>query len=289
MAATIPSQVEKIAVLGAGSRGQGIALLAATSEISVVLYDIDAAALGRAERAVRADIEQHVMSTQGSLSAAHAAVERISCTAQLAEAVIHADIVIEAIPEQMPAKVALFSEVGRHTPVEVILATTTPALPVTEIASATRFPERVVGMHFFSPPQTVKLVEVVRSQWTDETVVHLCKQFAGALGREVVVVNDFPGFATTRLELALSLEAMRMAQEGVASPQEIDRAMEGAYGYPTGPLRQADLSGLDRCLAMAEYLHQQLGSEQFRPPLILRRMVRSGTLGRKTGQGFYRW
>jgi 3-hydroxybutyryl-CoA dehydrogenase len=197
--------------------------------------------------------------------------------------------VVEAAPESMPLKRALLGEVERMAAPSAVLASNTSSLSIAELASVLREPGRFLGLHFFNPVHVMSLVEVVWGPLTDRGVLDRSVAFVKDLGKEPVVVKDSPGFASSRLGVLIGLEAMRMVEEGVSTPEGIDRAMELGYRHPMGPLRLTDLVGLDVRLGIAEYLHQELGSEAFRPPEILRRMVSEGKLGKKSGQGFYRW
>jgi 3-hydroxybutyryl-CoA dehydrogenase len=218
-----------------------------------------------------------------------AAVSRIRTTTELKDAASDADLVIEAIVEDLAAKRGLFAELDLICRPETILATNTSSLSVEEIASATDRRDRVIGMHFFNPPYIMKLVEVVVAPETSEATLAAALDVAARMGKEAIIVKDSPGFATSRLGVALGLEAMRMLEEGVASAEDIDKAMVLGYNHPMGPLRLSDLVGLDVRLSIAEYLHEKLGGERFRPPEILRRKVAEGKLGKKTGEGFYKW
>jgi 3-hydroxybutyryl-CoA dehydrogenase len=197
--------------------------------------------------------------------------------------------VIEAIPEDLDLKRMIFGELDELCDEKATLATNTSSLSVTKIAAATRRPERVVGLHFFNPVAAMPLVEIVRGKRTGQETVAAAAAFVESLGKEAILVNDAPGFATSRLGLVLGLEAMRMVEEGVASPADIDRAMEAGYGHSMGPLKTSDLVGLDVRLSIAETLCAELSEERFRPPELLRRLVANGKTGRKVGQGFYRW
>jgi 3-hydroxybutyryl-CoA dehydrogenase len=189
----------------------------------------------------------------------------------------------------MDVKRTIFAELDAAAPPGAILATNTSSLSVSRIAEATERPDRVIGLHFFNPVHIMKLLEVVRGDATTEATVDAALDFARRIGKEPIVVTDTPGFASSRLGVVLGLEAMRMVEQGVASPEDIDRAMELGYNHPMGPLRLSDLVGIDVRLGIAEYLHAELGGEQYRPPEIMRRMVAEGKLGRKSGEGFYTW
>ena len=206
-----------------------------------------------------------------------------------ASAVREADAVIEAVVEDLGVKQRLFAELERAAPAEALLATNTSSLSVAAIASGMRRPSRLVGMHFFNPVHVMKLVEVIQAPAADRAAVDRAVELARVFGKEPIVVRDSPGFASSRLGLALGLEAMRMLEQGVASAEDIDRAMELGYNHPMGPLKLTDLVGLDVRLAIAEYLYRTLEEPQFEPPRILRDKVAKGELGKKTGKGFYVW
>jgi 3-hydroxybutyryl-CoA dehydrogenase len=274
-------------VLGAGTMGHGIAQVAAQSGMTTTLYDVSAEQLGRA----RGHIEKNLAAAvdKGKLTAAErdAALSHLRFETELAKAVRGATLVIEAVPEKLELKQQLFAEVGRLAP-DALLGTNTSSLSVSDIAAAAPSPERVIGMHFFNPPYVLKLLELVRARQTSDATLARARDIGAQLGRELIVVNDSPGFATSRLGLVLGLEAIRMLEEGVASAEDIDRAMELGYRHPMGPLRLTDLVGLDVRLAIAEYLHDKLGA-QFAPPALLRQKVAAGKLGKKSGEGFHKW
>ncbi len=281
---------EKIAILGAGTMGHGIAYIAALSGFETVLFDVSGEALARGAATVRATLEKGVAAGKLARDRADAAMARFSTTEHLAEAAAGAQLVVEAVPEKIDLKKQLFAELDARCGEEVLLASNTSSLSVTEIASAAvRHPGRVLGMHFFNPPYALTLLELVRAEQTSEATLSRARELGAALGREMITVSDTPGFATSRLGVVIGLEAIRMVEQGVASPEDIDKGMVLGYKYPIGPLRLTDLVGLDVRLAIAEHLHRELGGEQFRPPMLLRRMVRAGKLGKKSGQGFYSW
>jgi 3-hydroxybutyryl-CoA dehydrogenase len=221
--------------------------------------------------------------------AATAALARISLATTVGDAAGAADLVIEAIVEDLDMKQALFAELASAAPSTATLATNTSSLSVGAIADSVSDAGRVVGMHFFNPVHVMKLVEVVRHERSDAAHVDRVVGAARAMGKEPIVVRDAPGFASSRLGVVLGLEAMRMVEEGVAAPADIDKAMELGYGHPMGPLKVTDLVGLDVRLAIAEYLQRELGGARYAPPDILRAKVRAGELGKKTGKGFYEW
>lgn len=282
-------EIRTVAVLGAGTMGHGIAQVAAVSGCHVRLRDTSDEFVERGIERIRRNLDEGVMRGKVQFETRADALERIRGYTDLAAAVRDADLVIEAVPEKLELKTEVFRELDAHAPRGAILATNTSSFSITGIQEATERPGRVLGMHFFNPVHIMKLVEVVRGGRTDEPIVERATAFAKRIGKEPIVVNDSPGFASSRLGVALGLEAMRMVEEGVAEPVAIDKAMELGYRHPMGPLRLTDLVGLDVRLDIAEYLHEALGSERFRPPEILRRMVADGKLGRKSGQGFYTW
>jgi len=218
-----------------------------------------------------------------------AAAARLRPERDLASAVREADAVIEAVVEDLGVKQRLFAELERAAPAEALLATNTSSLSVAAIASGMRRPGRLVGMHFFNPVHVMKLVEVIQAPAADRAAVDRAVELARVFGKEPIVVRDSPGFASSRLGVALGLEAMRMLEQGVASAEDIDRAMELGYNHPMGPLKLTDLVGLDVRLAIAEYLYRTLEEPQFEPPRILRDKVAKGELGKKAGRGFYNW
>jgi len=281
--------MERVGVLGAGTMGHGIAQVCAMAGFGVSLYDPQPRAVDAAIAKIRGNLDKGVERGKVPEEVRATAIANLHEAARLADAVNDADLVIEAVPERMEIKESIFCDVHRHAPAHAILATNTSSLSVSRIAEATERPDRVVGLHFFNPVHIMKLLEVVRGERTAPEVVDYALEFARRIGKEPIVVTDTPGFASSRLGVVLGLEAMRMVEQGVATPQDIDTAMTLGYNHPMGPLRLTDLVGLDVRLGIAEYLHQELGGEQYRPPEILRRMVTEGKLGKKSGEGFYRW
>lgn len=280
----------KVAVLGAGTMGHGIAQVAALAGCSVVLRDLDDAAVAKGLAGMRRSLDKAVEKGKSTSEAASAAFARVTGTTDMARAVADADVVIEAVPERMDIKRAVFDEVSRHAPSGCVLATNTSSLPIGAIAEAVPEGERgrVVGMHFFNPVPVMKLVEIVRAPATSDATLQRVLHLAKLMGKETITVRDVPGFATSRLGVAIGLEAIRMVEEDVASPEDIDKAMTLGYNHPMGPLRLTDLVGLDVRLHIAEGLAKNLGP-RFEPPALLRRMVAEGKLGQKSGQGFYAW
>ena len=269
--------------------GHGIAQVAATAGCDVALCDVDSGQLARALEAIRRNLDGAIERDKLSASEAEEAVERVTPTVDLAEALDDVELAIEAVPEDMSLKCRLLTHIDERVPAEALVASNTSSLSLTELQMATQRPERVVGLHFFNPVHIMKLVEIVCGERTSTDTVERARLFADRLGKQPIVVADSPGFATSRLGIALGNEAMRMLEQGVASARDIDTAMELGYRHPMGPLRLSDLVGLDVRLAITEHLYRELGTETFRPPLILRRLVRAGKLGRKTKEGFYHY
>lgn len=281
--------VGRVAVIGAGTMGRGIAQAAAMAGCETVLCDVDTPRLERALARIEATLEKGVRLGKVAGTARDAALARLALTTRATGAAGDADLVIEAVPEVIELKKRVLADVEAAVRDGTILATNTSSLPVSEIAAALKLPERFLGLHFFNPVHIMALVEVVKGRRTAPEVVERCLAFARELGKEPIVVSDSPGFASSRLGIVLGLEAIRMVEAGVASPEDIDRAMVLGYRHPMGPLRLTDLVGLDVRLDIARHLHRSLRSEAFRPPALLERMVADGTLGRKAGRGFYDW
>ena len=282
------SSIQRAAVIGAGTMGHGIAHVLSASGIETRLFDIseDAVAAGLAQ--VTANFEKGVARGKVTEDAKGQALSLLSGTTDMDAAIDGAGIVIEAVPERMDLKKKIFTDLGAKLGPEVVLATNTSSLSILEIAKAAASPERVVGMHFFNPVHIMKLVEVVRTELTSSAAAEMALDLARRMGKEPIDVRDAPGFASSRLGIAIGMEAIRMVQEKVASPEDIDKAMTLGYGFPMGPLKLTDLVGLDVRLAIADYLKVELG-DRFDPPQLLRDMVERGELGKKSGQGFYAW
>jgi 3-hydroxybutyryl-CoA dehydrogenase len=281
--------VKRIAVLGAGTMGHGIAQAAAYAGIATSIYDPDTRALGQARERIRSTLDKGVQRGKVTLEAKDATLSSLTLASSLEEAVGGAELIIEAVPERLELKREIFRDLDAAADADALLATNTSSLSVSEIAAATTRPGAVIGLHFFNPVHIMRLLEVVRGRETTEESLARALAFAAQIGKEAIVVTDTPGFASSRLGVVLGLEAMRMVEQGVASPQDIDRAMELGYNHPMGPLRLTDLVGLDVRLGIAEYLHSTLGGSQYEPPQILRQMVAAGRIGKKSGRGFYDW
>jgi 3-hydroxybutyryl-CoA dehydrogenase len=268
--------------------GRGIAYLSAIAGYDTVIHDIDGDALDAARVAVESTLRKSVEKGKVTESAAKDAVARVHVATELEAAVHQADLIIEAIPESFDLKKDLFAQADLFCSEETILASNTSSLSITKLASNVERRDRFVGLHFFNPPHLMKLIEIVRGDRTSDDTIARVREVVARMGREPIVVRDTPGFATSRLGVAIGLEAIRMLEEGVGSVEDIDRAMELGYNHPMGPLRLSDLVGLDVRLGIAEYLAATLGP-RFEPPALLRDMVAAGKLGKKTGQGFYKW
>jgi 3-hydroxybutyryl-CoA dehydrogenase len=282
--------VKRVAVVGAGTMGHGIAYVAALAGCEVRLTDARADALPHALAKIEELLAGGMKRGKLTESDRAAVQDRLRTETTLERAAAGADAVIEAVIEDLALKRRLFADVERAAPAGALLASNTSSLSIGEIAAGMRAPGRLVGMHFFNPVHLMKLVEVVTHETrASSEPVERAVAFARQLGKEPIVVRDSPGFASSRLGVVLGLEAMRMLEQGVASAEDIDKAMELGYNHPMGPLKLTDLVGLDVRLAIAEYLFATLGRAQYEPPTILRDKVKRGELGKKTGKGFYTW
>jgi len=277
-----------VAVLGAGSMGHGIAQVSAMAGHTVSLRDVEREFVDRGLDGIEGNLAGGVERGKVSEREMEATLSRIEGTTDLETAVSGADLVVEAVPEEMALKKEVFADCESLVTPETVLASNTSSLSVSEMASALEVPGRVVGLHFFNPPHIMDLVEVVIAEQTDGRTEAFAVEYVDDLGKEAVVVRDSAGFASSRLGVVTGLEAIRMVEEGVAGPEDVDRALRLGYGHPMGPIELGDHVGLDVRLDIAEHLREELG-ERFRPPQLLRRKVRAGKLGKKTGEGFYRW
>ena len=281
--------IASAAVVGAGTMGHGIAQVLAMAGARVVLVDRSEELAAEGIQRVRENLDKGVERAKVESRVRDATRERLSASGDLAAAAQGADLVIEAVPERPDLKRDLLAAAERAAPDRAILATNTSSLSITDLQEPLDRPERLVGLHFFNPVHIMKLVEVVHGERTAPDVVERATAIARWIGKEPIVVRDSPGFASSRLGVALGLEAMRMLEEGVASAEDIDTAMTLGYRHPMGPLRLTDLVGLDVRLHIADYLHETIGDERFRPPQILRDKVERGELGKKSGHGFFTW
>jgi 3-hydroxybutyryl-CoA dehydrogenase len=279
-------QISTIAVLGAGTMGRGIAHVAALAGYETHLYDTDGAALQKAESAIHRSLAKGVELKKVEAAAAEQARGLLHLHTSLPETVAGADLVIEAVPEDMALKIETFRAVALDAPREAIFASNTSALSITEMAAASGRPERFAGMHFFNPVHLMKLVELVRGLETAQETLEALAGVGERMGKEIVRVNEAPGFVTSRINALIGNEAFRMLQEGVASAEDIDKALKLGLNHPMGPFEMVDLVGLDVRLSILEFLHRTLG-EAYRPNQILVQHVRAGRLGRKVGRGVY--
>ena len=283
------SAIRSVAVIGAGTMGHGIAYVSSAAGYAVRLHDASRSALEQARGRIASAFEKAIERGKATPATRDESLSRLSLETELDAAVRDADLVIEAIPERMQLKQALFDRLERLTGPDTLLASNTSSLSIREIARGLSHPERTLGLHFFNPVPVMKLVEIIRAPATGEAALARARAFVESLARTPIIVGDTPGFATSRLGVVLGLEAIRMLEQGVASAEDIDRAMELGYNHPMGPLRLTDLVGLDVRLAIAEHLHRTFGEATYEPPALLRSMVAAGKLGKKTGEGFYKW
>jgi 3-hydroxybutyryl-CoA dehydrogenase len=276
---------QPIGVVGAGTMGQGIAQVLVTAGFETTLYDVAEAPLARAREAIEKGLGKLVAKDRLAEADKAAALARLSTTTELS-ALGDSEVIIEAAPESPELKEGLFRDLSALGD-EIILASNTSSLSLTRLAAVSRRPERVVGMHFFNPVPVLKLVEVIRAEQTSDATVARIEALAEALGKTAVPVGDAPGFAVNRLLVPMINEAAFLVQEGTATPEAVDQAMQLGAAHPMGPLRLADLIGLDVCLAIMEVLQEGFGDPKYRPCPLLKRMVAAGYLGRKSGRGFH--
>ena len=281
--------MKRIAVIGGGTMGSGIAYVTAVAGFATGLFDVVPEQLTRARDYHHQLLNRGVDKGRLTLADADAAAARVSYTGDLAEALTDAEMVIEAAPESIKLKKELFGQFEGQVGDDVILGSNTSSLPITEIATAVRKRDRVIGIHFFNPAPVMQLIEIIQAIETSQATVEKVVEFARQVGKEPVVVKDFPGFVTTRVGLMLISEAIFALQEGVADRDALDRAMKLGYNLPMGPLALADLIGLDVALNILDALHANYGDPRYRAPILLRKMVQAGHLGRKSGKGFFEY
>jgi 3-hydroxybutyryl-CoA dehydrogenase len=278
--------VSTIAVLGAGTMGRGIAYAAALGGFRTLLQDVSPAQLEAAREYIRGALEEGCARGKVTPEQKKAALEQLETRSSLEDAAHEADLIIEAVPEQMALKIEVFAALDRSAPPHALFASNTSSLSITEIAAATRRPRQCLGMHFFNPVPKMKLLELVRGLETSDEAVAACRAVGERMGKEVVVVRDSPGFVTSRINALIGNEAFYLLEAGIASAEDIDKALKLGLNHPMGPFELVDLVGLDVRLSILEYLHRTLG-EKYRPCPLLVRMVQEGRLGRKSGRGVY--
>lgn len=282
-------EIRKIAVIGAGTMGSGIAQVAIESGFQVSLCDVEQPFVAKGRSTIEGFIHRKVEKGKTLRDEAVAILGRLHTTVNLDEALAGAGLVIEAIIENMEAKKKLFAEMGLEAGPETVLASNTSTLSITEIGAATRDPQRVVGMHFFSPVPLMKLVEVVRGEKTSEETIRRATEMAEKLGKTPIVVKDVPGFIVNRFMLLLYNEAANLVHNGIASPGDIDQAMRLGANHPMGPLQVADLAGVDVCYYALKAVYEATGEDRYNPSPLWEQMIREKKLGRKTKQGFYKY
>ena len=278
----------RIAVLGAGTMGHGIAHAAIAAGYETRLFDVSEASLQKGAAAIDAIVAKGVELGKVAAADAEAMRRRLTTTATIADALGDVDLVIEAAPERIDLKLALLADVDRHAPATAIVATNTSALSITEMAGSMAAPSRVAGMHFFNPVHKMKLIEIVQALESAPATLETIAEVARRMGKETVLVRESPGFITTRVNASIGNEAFYMLMEGVASARDIDKALKLGLNHPMGPFELVDLVGLDTRLSILEYLHRSLG-EKYRPCPLIAQYVKAGRLGRKVGRGVYEY
>lgn len=269
--------IQKVVVVGSGIMGSGIAHVSAAAGLRTTIVDVGQELVSRAEEKIRKGLEE---AGQGG------AARNVSSSTDLRSAMKDADFMIEAVPEKIEIKLKVFEDADQYAPDHAVLATNTSAQSITEIASATKHPQRVIGMHFFNPVPKMKLVEIVKGLETNQETLRSAVEISRLMGKEVVEVKESPGFVTSRINVLVGNEAFYMLQEGIASAEDIDKALKLGLNYPMGPFEMVDMVGLDTRLNVLRFLHQKLG-EKFRPCPLLEQYVKAGRLGKKVGRGIY--
>jgi 3-hydroxybutyryl-CoA dehydrogenase len=280
------TQKTRIAVIGAGTMGHGIAHAAIAGGFATRMYDVSEAAVAKGRAAIEGIVKKGVELGKVAAGDADAIVARLTATTSLEEALADVDFVIEAAPEKIDLKLALFQQIQKLAPARAIVASNTSALSITEMAGSLDNPRRVAGMHFFNPVHRMKLIEIVRALESTPETLDAVEAVSRAMGKETVLVRESPGFITTRVNASIGNEAFYMLMEGVASARDIDKALKLGLNHPMGPFELVDLVGLDTRLSILEYLHRSMG-EKYRPCPLLAQYVKAGRLGRKVGRGVY--
>jgi 3-hydroxybutyryl-CoA dehydrogenase len=279
--------IQRTAVVGAGTMGNGIAHVLALAGYDVALVDLNGDVLDAATSTIASNLDRQVDKDRIDANDRDRALDRLRPTPDTADGVADADLVVEAVSETQDVKQTVFADLDRHAPDHAILASNTSSISITWLAAQTERPEQVIGMHFFNPVPVMRLVEIVRGQRTTDATFEAVDELARDLGKEPVEVEDYPGFVSNRILMPMINEAVFCVMEGVAEPEDIDTVMKLGMNHPMGPLTLADFIGLDVCLDILEVLHGDLGDDKYRPCPLLRRMVTAGQLGRKTGEGFF--
>ena len=279
--------IDRIAVVGSGTMGNGIAHVAAQSGHPVILLDVSRDFLDAALATIGKNLDRQIKKGALDEAAKAAILGRIQIGTDLATGVADVDLVVEAVPEKVELKRSIFSTLDAAAPAGAILATNTSSISITQIAAFTKRPDKVIGMHFMNPVPVMQLVEVIRGLATSDDTTAAVLELSRAMGKTPVEVNDFPGFVSNRVLMPMINEAVTALMEGVAEPEAIDTVMKLGMNHPMGPLALADLIGLDTCLNILEVLHRELGDDRYRPSPLLRKYVAAGWLGRKSRRGFY--
>ena len=284
-------EVKKVAVLGAGLMGHGIAQVAAqAAKYDVSLRDVKQEFLENGMNMIKKSLQSFLKRGKISEKEVEETLKRIHPTLDIKEAVTDADLVIEAVPENVELKKKMYREVEKFAPEDALIGSNTSSISITELASATRRPERFCGMHFFNPPQLMRLIEIIRGVKTSDETINAIVEVTKRMGKEPVVVNkDCPGFVVTRVLIPALNEAMYLVWEGIAEPEDIDKAIKLGLNWPMGPFTLLDYLGLDTILSITGVFQNEIGDPKYRPCPLLRQMVKAGLLGRKTGKGFYDW
>ncbi|UCD26749.1 MAG: 3-hydroxyacyl-CoA dehydrogenase family protein [Candidatus Bathyarchaeota archaeon] len=285
------TEVKRVAVLGAGLMGHGIAQVAAqVAKYEVRLRDVKQEFLNNGMKMMKKSLQSFLKRGKISEKEINEILDRINPTLDLREAVTDADLIIEAVPENVELKKNMYREVEQYAPEDAIIGSNTSSISITELASAIRNPEQFCGMHFFNPPQLMQLIEIIRGVKTSDETINTIVEVTKRMGKEPVVVNkDAPGFVVTRVLVPALNEAMYLVWEGIAEPAEIDKAIKLGLNWPMGPFTLLDYLGLDTVLSITGVFQNEIGDPKYRPCPLLRQMVKAGMLGRKTGKGFYDW